>query len=227
MKFYSKNSDQEYFSEFWAPQKKFLEDEGGELLTTDEANMHPFDDLIVKGSKGITETDAMKPRLSEDYHYFCIPYELGEEIKDSLEPETIITNLINDNLETPIFIASTDASFGCFAKCQCINEDIIWNFASPHLNTPFLIFNEKKEVFALIDYDLPLQIIGYQHSIVDKHNYIANQVSQSGWDTVFDRYASYINMPHLFDEYYRFLLPKEVVKALESMVIAPPNRPNQ
>ena len=35
----------------------------------------------------------------------------------------------------------------------------------PHLNTPFFIFNPDESVFALIDFDLPLQIIGYSQDL--------------------------------------------------------------
>lgn len=223
MAFYLKDSDQEYFSKFWAEERKYLGKFGCILLTVDEANTHSFDDLVIKGCKGIVGSDAIKPKLSNDYNYFCIPYELGEKIEGGLEPETIISQLINNNLSEPIFIASTDASFGCFGECSYINEDIIWNFSSPHLNTPFIIFDGKKEVFAIIDYDLPLQIIGYRNDILDSEKYIKNAVGNSGWNTVFKRYAHYTNMPHMFDKYYKFLLPKKVVNLLESMTIQSPN----
>ncbi len=85
------------------------------------------------------------------------------------------------------------------------------------MNTPFIIFDSKKEVFALIDYDLPLQIIGYKNSILDSEEYVKNKVGHSGWKTVFERYAHYTNMPHIFSEYYRFLLPEKVVNLLASM----------
>lgn len=221
MTFYLKNSDQEYFSKFWTEERKYLAKFGCRLLTVEEANTHLFDDLVIKGCKGIVGSEAIKPRLSKDYNYLCIPYELGEKMERELKPETIISQLINDNLNEPIFIASTDANFGCFAKCSYINEDIIWSFFSSHLNTPFIIFDSKKEVFALIDYDLPLQIIGYKNNILDSENHIKNKVGYDGWSTVFNRYAHYPNMPHIFEEYYRFLLPKAVVNILDSMVIPP------
>lgn len=222
MTFYLKDSDQEYFSKFWVQERKYLSEVGGRLLTVDEANTHPFNDLLITGSKGIVGIDAMKPRLTHSYHYFCIPYELGEEIEEGLVPETIISQLINDNLKSAIFIASTDASFGCFGECFHTNEETIWNFSSSHLNTPFLIFDNEKKVFALIDYDLPLQIIGYKTHVLDSKDYIKSEVGRNGWDTVFERYSHYTNMPHLFNEYYKFLLPDKVVKFLDSIVIPPP-----
>lgn len=227
MTFYLKDSDQEYFSKFWVQERKYLSEVGGKLLTVDEANTHPFSDLLITGSRGIVGIDAMKPRLTHNYHYFCIPYELGEKVEDDLVPETIISQLINDNLEGTIFIASTDASFGCFAECIYTNEEIVWNFSSSHLNTPFLIFDDKKEVFALIDYDLPLQIIGYKTHILDSKDYIKSKVGRNGWSTVFDRYSHYTNMPHLFNEYYKFLLPEKVRRFLDSIVIPPPENCTQ
>ncbi|SUD90620.1 hypothetical protein [Psychrobacter phenylpyruvicus] len=218
MTFYLKDTDKEYFGKFWALQRKFLEDEGGRLLSIDEANTHPFDNLIEKGSKGITGASAMKPRLTQDYHYFCIPYELDDEVEGGIETDVIIKDLINTNLEAPIFIASTDPRLGCFGECSHIDEDLIWNFSSPHLNTPFIIFDNKKEVFALIDYDLPLQIIGYKNSISDTNNYIKNKVGQSGWNNVFERYSHYTNMPYIFKEYYGFLLPKLIKQQLNISV---------
>ena len=223
MNFYLKNSDQEYFSKFWTQEREDLGKFGCRLLTVDEANTHSFDDLVIKSCKGIAGSDAMKPKLAKGYNYFCIPYELGEKIDGDLEPETIISRLINDNLDEPMFIASTDANFGCFGKCSYINEDIIWSFFSSHLNTPFIVFDSKKEVFALIDYDLPLQIIGYKNSIIDSEEYIKNKVGYNGWSTVFKRYAHYTNMPHMFNKYYRFLLPKKIVNYLDSIVIPSPN----
>ena len=219
MAFYLKDSDQEYFSKFWAEERKYLGKFGCRLLTVDEANTHSFDDLVIKRCKGIVGSDAIKPKLSNDYNYFCIPYELGETIGEELVPETIISQLINNNLDEPIFIASTDANFGCFGKCPYINEDIIWSFFSSHLNTPFIIFDSKKDVFALIDYDLPLQIIGYKNNILDSENYIKNKVGYDGWITVFNRYAHYTNMPYILDNYYKFLLPKKVSDILNSMTV--------
>lgn len=227
MTFYLKNSDQEYFSKFWTQERKYLGKFGCRLLTVDEANTHSFDDLVIKGCKGIVGSDAIKPKLSKDYDYLCIPYELGEKMERELDPETIISQLINDNLDDPIFIASTDANFGCFGKCSYINEDIIWSFFSSHLNTPFIIFDSKKEVFALIDYDLPLQIIGYKKNIIDSRNYIKDEIGQIGWSTVFDRYSNYINMPHIFHKYYKSLLPEQVTEALNSMTILPLKNCNQ
>lgn len=221
MAFYLKGSDQEYFSKFWMQERAYLSKVDAKLLPVNEANLHSFGDLITKGCTGVIGNDAIKPRLVESYQYFCIPYELGEKIERELVPETIISQFINDNLDDSIFIASTDASFGCFSKCCYINEEIIWNFASSHLNTPFLIFDDKKEVFALIDYDLPLQIIGYKNNILDSGNYIDDGILQTGWNTVFDRYSNYMNMPHIFREYYKFLLPAQVTKILNSMTIFP------
>lgn len=223
MTFYLQGSDQEYFSEFWTEERNHLSKFDCRLLTVDEANTHLFDDLVIKGCEGIVGNDAMKPVLSKDFNYFCIPYELGEKMEGDLEPETVITQLINDNLHEPIFMASADASFGCFGECPYINEDIIWSFFASHLNTPFIIFDGKNEVFALIDYDLPLQIVGYKNIILDSEGYIKNKVGHNGWNTVFKRYAHYTNMPHMFDQYYKFLLPEQAVRFLDAMTIQSPN----
>lgn len=74
------------------------------------------------------------------------------------------------------------------------------------MNTPFLIFNQDADIFALIDYDLPLQIIGYKpHLKVEIEHY---DVIQQGFNDVMQRYGSYTNMPNLFRTYYDFLLPE-------------------
>lgn len=223
MTFYLQGSDEEYFSDFWASERAFLNSVNAKLLTVDEANTQPFDDLVLKGTEGVLGVEAMKPRLTTDYQYFCLPYELGEEIEKGLVPEIILSQLINENLAGAIYIASTDANFGCFGQISYLNADIIWNFASLHLNTPFLIFDRQKDVFALIDYDLPIQVIGYKNHIIDSGNYIKNNVGQSGWRTVINRHASYTNMRHIFDEYYRFLLPEEGHRVLDEMIIRLPN----
>lgn len=210
--YYLKNSDQEYFSEFWMQERKYLTEVGAKLLTVDEANNHPFNDLL---NRGINDT---KPYLNTDYNYFCIPYELDEEIEgeSSLLAEKVISDLINENLLGKFYIASTDAELGCFGECNYIDEKIIWNFSSPHLNTPFLIFDDNKEFFALIDYDLPLQIIGYRKNIIDNNHYIENRVGQSGWNNIFDRYDHYNKLSYIFKNYYEFLLPKEIDSVLDS-----------
>ena len=114
MTFYLKDSDQEYFSKFWVQERKYLSEVGGRLLTVDEANTHPFNDLLITGSKGIVGSDAMKPRLTHSYHYFCIPYELGEEIEEGLVTETIISQLINDNLKSDPCCQSRRTKLGRF-----------------------------------------------------------------------------------------------------------------
>lgn len=226
MTFYLENSDKWYFSNKWEEERHELNEVDVSLLTVDNANAHPINELIVKGCSNNSSIEAMKPRLTEEYHYFCIPYELGEETEDGLEPETIISNLINDNLKNSIFMASTNPELCCFGECEYLDEEIIWGFSSQHINTPFLIFNDEKEVFALIDYDLPLQIIGYKKTITDNNGYIENNTGKMGWENIFKKYNRYPNMPHIFKEYYKFLLPSDVVHILESTIIPSPNRPS-
>ena len=64
------------------------------------------------------------------------------------------------------------------------------------------------------DFDLPLQIIGYKHDIIDSHGYICENIGVEGWQTIFRRYGSYVNMPMFFKQYYYFLLPEIVKKYL-------------
>ncbi|MBE0442958.1 hypothetical protein EI164_12985 [Psychrobacter sp. FME13] len=225
MTFYSENSDEWYFSDNWRKERHELNQVDVTLLTVDKANTHPISELVIKGCSNNYNTESMKPRIIEDYHYYCIPYELGEEIQDGLEPETIISKLINDNLRNPFFIASTNPKLCCFGECSYINDDVIWGFSSQHIDVPFLIFDDKKEIFALIDYDLPLQIIGYKKNIIDNNDYIKNKVGQTGWNNIFNKYSRYSNMPYIFKEYYKFLLPKNVASFLDSVEIPAPNRP--
>jgi len=43
------------------------------------------------------------------------------------------------------------------------------------------------------------------------HGYIRENIGVEGWQTIFRRYGSYVNMPMFFKQYYYFLLP-EIVK---------------
>lgn len=210
MSFYLPNSDDYYLNSiFWKSEKNYLLSQHCKLLNTSQANNYDFDRFFIKN-----EADV-KPRLSQEYNFFSLAYELDDEVNNALLVDNIIINLINDNLHNDVLLCSTDPDKCCVIQSHSVTKDIINTLVSPHLNTPFIIFNESSDFFVLIDFDLPLQIIGYKNEIIDKNNYVDNKVGEDGWNNVFQRYASYTNIPNILKEYYSFLLPKNILESLE------------
>lgn len=192
------------YDSIWKYERERLASNNARLLDIKEANELNLQHFIYKNA----EDD--KPHLNQDYLFLTIPYELDDEIfsgNEDLNASVLISNVFNKYMNgKPLYLASTDHDLCCVVKAKYLNESIIFSLTSPHMNTPFLIFNEDAEIFALIDYDLPLQIIGYKpHLQVEIEHY---DVIQQGFNDVMERYASYGNMPYLFRTYYDFLLPK-------------------
>lgn len=204
MNYYLDSSDTYYLeSEYWSEERDFLKKNQCELLSRNEANNFNLSDFFKKN-----DTD-IKPILKQDFKYFILPYELDDCIGNSLTADEIIIKLISENLKNNIYIASTDKDKCCFIECKStITEDIIYSLYGVHINTPFIIFDGDKKFFLLIDFDLPIQIIGYKDDIIDSNNFISNQIGQSGWSDLFLRYRSYVNLKNIFTNYYEQLMKK-------------------
>ncbi|MFA6902608.1 MAG: hypothetical protein WC236_05960 [Gallionellaceae bacterium] len=203
--FYIKGSDEFYFGEFWEENRIALQKQQAVLLATEEANQLKVGNLFRKS------VGDSKPNLNRDYDYFAIPYELDDEVYfNECKLIDCIINLINENLHDEKFFASTDNDKCCVIRTAIFNKEILWAASSGHLNTPFVIFDEKYDCFVLLDYDLPIQIIGY------KKGYLAfKEVAQwknyfrKEWTAVLRKYKKYQNLQSLVDRYYSFIeLPK-------------------
>ncbi|MBK3393092.1 MULTISPECIES: hypothetical protein [Psychrobacter] len=206
MNFYEPNSDEYYLeSDEWATDRQMLVKENCDLLKVEQANQFNLEHFFVKGNNDI------KPTPNQNFNYFTLPYELGDELDNGLDAGDICMKIIEENLKGDILIASTDRDKCCFIQCSTVNESVIYQLGQIHINTPFIIFDNTQDLFLLIDFDLPLQIIGYKHDIIDSHGYIRENIGVEGWQTIFRRYGSYVNMPMFFKQYYYFLLP-EIVK---------------
>ena len=210
MKFYKPDSDKYYLeSDYWATDRELIANEGCDLLNVIQANQFNLENYFVKGDNDV------KPKHNQDFDYFILPYELGDDLDNGLEAGDICMKIIEENLKGDIFIASTDSDKCCFIKCPTINEDVIYHLGQIHINTPFIIFDNTQNFFLLVDYDLPLQIIGYKYNIVDNHNYVRDNIGAEGWQTIFERYGSYLNMTMFFKQYYFFLLPEMIKKYVD------------
>ncbi|MFW2176278.1 MULTISPECIES: hypothetical protein [unclassified Moraxella] len=153
-----------------------------------------------------------KPHLNKNYHYLTMPYELGDIIFDEITPTEVLVEVLNKYIQGDKILASTDNDKCCVVRCEKLTTNVIDCFYNPHMNTPFLIFSQDEPVFALIDFDLPLQIIGFAKDLtVEIDNY---ELIKQGFESVFKRYAGYTNMGNLFKEYYAFLLPKFILEKL-------------
>ncbi len=213
MTFYLPNSDKDYLiSDYWEEERKFLSLDNSRLLNREEANRYNLSTFFTK------EMNDEKPKLNTIYKYYCIPYELDDVITEKLKASNVILELLNDNLNHEIFLASTDNDKCCFVSCgDTFTENIMFTPCRTHTNTPFIVFDVYSRCFALIDYDLPLQIIGFRDVLIDSNSYLTNCYISEGWYTVFQRYSSYSNMPNLFKRYYYFLLPKMIQKKIKTI----------
>lgn len=202
--FYINNDSNHYYhnNEVWGRERDWINEFNGRLLSFQQANQLNISQFISKNK------NDEKPRLNHHYNYLTIPYELGEEMGNNQIPDMVICDLLNQHLKSkPTYLASSNPEECCVISFNCsLNDDLICIPYSSHINTPFLIFNENADIFALIDYDLPLQIIGYKpHLNIQIDDY---DVIQNGFNDVFERYGSYTNMKNLFKTYYDFLLPE-------------------
>lgn len=210
--FYEKNSDEFYKnSRFWKQERSFMAKENSKMLSVSEANRLRVDELFLKAK------DDIKPRLNLDYEYVIIPYELDDKIVfEGKELVDHFVNIVNSNLSSEKkYIVSTDSDKCCAFEFSCFNSNIIWNLSVPHLNTNFIVFDDKKHFFALIDYDLPLQIIGFKKDKVPDfdHNKWINYFCEQ-WEDVQKKYRIYINLLPIIEEYYPFVF--DILKSYEN-----------
>lgn len=181
-------------------ERDFLLSHQCRLLNVDEANMFNLANFFHKND------DDIKPILHSDFHYFMLPYELDDEIIDGLSTDQVLLSLISENLHNNIYLASTDSDKCCFIECKNLDEDIIYNLYNTHINTPFIAFGKDTNFFVLIDFDLPIQVIAFKKSIVDTNDFISKNIGQIGWNDLYERYSSYVNLQPIFTKYYQPLL---------------------
>jgi hypothetical protein len=199
--FYIEGSDEFYFGEFWEQNRIALQKQEADMLSREEANQLKIGDLFRKS------VGDEKPNLNRDYDYFAIPYELDDDVyfKERKLKDCII-NLINTNLHNEKFFAATDDDKCCVVRTAIFNEEILWAAASGHLNTPFVIFDEKKDFFMLLDYDLPIQIIGYKKGYLPlKEVEQWKNFFHKEWPIVLRKYKNYQNLQSLVERYYSFI----------------------
>lgn len=194
-KFYSDKSDDWYFGDFWKAERNELSKINAKLITLDEANRLPISTLF---SKNMGEA-MPKPDIDNAFKYFAFPYELDDDNFPVME----LNGLINQYIEGKKYFASTNKEQACVIEHERFSDDLFWICASGHLNTPFVVFNEKCECFVILDYDLPIQIVCYKDGLfsqeyIDKWNkYLFNH-----WPKVRSMYTSYTNLQNLIDRYY-------------------------
>ena len=140
--YYLDNGYYEYYldSDFWQSERDWLVEENAHLLTVSQANQLNIQHFFYKN------TDDIKPHLNRDYHYLTLPYELGEEVFPDLCAGHFIVNALNPHMSgRSIFIASTDNDICCVVSCKKLSDDLVAILSTPHINTPFLIFNEQAD----------------------------------------------------------------------------------
>lgn len=202
MSFYidNKSDDVCLYGEYYKKLRDLIDDRAC-LLSQEQANQLNIQHFITRND------GDDKPHLNRYYNYLTFPYELGDEVFDGIEADELFLSALRPYLAGEIYLASTEKDRCCVGVCTDLTADVVWAFGVGHMNTPFLIFSQNPDVFALVDYDLPLQIIGHKpHVQVEVPHY---DIIQKGFDTVLRRYASYTNMRNLFRTYYDFLLPED------------------
>lgn len=205
--FYSENSDELYRSFIWEGERKALENNGAILLSVDQANRLDIDEFFSRSEGDI------KPVLSRTFDYFALPYELDDQLllearKGSSCIDAVV-EIIGEYFREP-YIASTDADSCCVVRAKSLNADVIWSLFSGHLNTPFIVFDETRLTLVLIDFDLPIQIIGYRGNSVarDKAPLWRKHFSET-WPDVVKKYRHYENLPDIVRSYYDFILKQD------------------
>lgn len=169
-KFYTTSDEYYQFNSTWQTERNSLLRNNAKLLNINEANQLNIQQFIEK------KQNSDKPYLKQGYHYLTFPYELDDEVfpeDETFNIGILISTTLNLYMANkPIYIVSTDVEKCCVIESYLLNEDILHIPSFSHMNTPFLIFNEQADIFALIDYDLPLQIIGYKpHLNVEIEHY--------------------------------------------------------
>jgi len=200
--FYLDKSDEFYFGDFWKGERDALKSENAFLLPRDEANKLNIEEFFKKSSGDI------KPRLNKEFDYFAIPYELDDEVMfEGSRLADSIVKLINENLGEEVYFASTDNDKCCVIKMNKFSEAIFWNAASGHLNTPFIVFDKSKLFFVLLDYDLPIQMVGFKKGLLSS-DVIQKWKTffQQEWSEVQQKYKSYTALSSIVTNYYQFAI---------------------
>lgn len=199
--FYQKGSDSLYFGSLWRRERNVLEEAAAELLTVAYANQLAVETLFSP------HRSLAKPQLSDDYHYLAFPYELDDEIR--IESHTLadeIVSLINRMLDSPKYLASTDPEKCCVVRLKDFSLDIFWAISSGHLNTPFVVFDEYKNFYIILDYDLPVQVVGYRAEALDQEFVRKWTIYfQHHWPVVEQKYRHYSGLKGIIDEQYSFV----------------------
>lgn len=178
-----------------------MEEAGAELLTVADANQLAVETLLSPNQS------LVKPQLSDDYHYLAFPYELDDETP--IESHTLadeIISLINRMLGSPIYLASTDPEKCCVVRLKHFSLDIFWAISSGHLNTPFAAFDEHKNFYMILDYDLPIQVVGYRPGTL-KQEFVQKWTKyfQHHWPIVEQKYSHYSGLKGIVEEQYSFV----------------------
>lgn len=199
--FYRKGSDSLYFGSPWGGERNVLEAVGAELLKVADANQLALETLLSPNR------NFVKPQLSDDYHYLAFPYELDDEA--SIASRTLadeIISLINCMLGSPIYLASTDPEKCCVVRLKHFILDVFWAISSGHLNTPFAVFDEHKSFYMILDYDLPIQVVGYRPGML-KQEFVQKWTKyfQRHWPIVEQKYCHYPGLKGIVDEQYSFV----------------------
>lgn len=199
--FYIQGSDELYFGPFWEGERRVLSNELACMMTREEANELHLESMFSK------EINDDKPYLKNNYNFFAVPYELDDDISfnDQKLIEAVV-DLVNSQLESEIYYASTDRDKCCVVKSTKFSEKIIWSISSGHLNTPFIVFDKSKDFFLLYDYDLPVQLVGYKNGVLrDEDVSLWKDFFYREWPSVLKKYTSYCNLLPLMKKYYNFI----------------------
>jgi hypothetical protein len=199
--FYIKGSDELYFGPFWEGERRVLSEESATLMTREEANGLHVESMFIK------ELNDDKPNLKRSYNFFAIPYELDDDILfNGRRLIEVIIDLVNSQLKSEIYCASTDRDKCCVVKSRRFSERMIWSISSGHLNTPFIVFDKRKDFFLLFDYDLPVQLVGYKSGVLSEEDVgMWKEFFFREWPNVQKRYAKYSNLSSLMKKYYNFI----------------------
>lgn len=200
--FYDKYSDAHYFSDIWSDERSVLARLNARLLTASEANSLGVGRRL-KNSEGY-----LKPLLNPEYQYFAFPFELDDDIYiDGGLLSKEIERQINLKLPGIKYLASTDGDKCCVVEFEKFDLSLFWAVSSPHLNTPFLVFNKEcDDAFFLLDFDLPTQIVGFKPGVFSRQEVDAwNSYFSRQWPEVRRMYRHYTNLLPILEEYYSFL----------------------
>jgi hypothetical protein len=199
--FYYPRSDRAYFGKWWQRERVALERLNVTLLPVAEANRLGMQELVSSSAA------ELKPFLSPEYSYLAFPFELDDDIEyegSFLFHE--MERIINLKISGIKHLASSDRDKCCVAKFETFALEILFTLAAGHLNTPFVLLDETKDVFFLLDLDFPIQIVGYRNgAFSDTEVTQWNGYLKSSWTVMRNTYIHYKNLIPIADKYYPFL----------------------